>query len=346
MSHSLYSTYHLDRVVQRLRQQPRFFLNRFFKEEVTHETEEIFFDTVENSEGITPFVHPLHEGRILTHKGYKTNSYKPAYVKEKVIHDPELPLKRMAGEAFGGSMSAEQRLRLHVINDVNRLRERLNNRLEVMAAEVCKTGKALIKGEGFNHLVDFGRDASLTIDLSKQDTKAEDKWSNPDMKMTEFLEAKSQLVRDKSNRAARATDLIMGPTAWNWFRANNEVKKSAELLRNVDSTIVLTPSEQTEDIQYKGRFGDFDVFVHYGRYLDDGVEKRFLEPNEIMLMGKSIEGVRHFGAIKDLKAQISARQFFLKSWETEDPSHRYIMIQSAPLLVPYDANASCLIKAS
>ncbi|MDQ3232828.1 MAG: major capsid protein, partial [Pseudobdellovibrionaceae bacterium] len=117
-------------------------------------------------------------------------------------------------------------------------------------------------------------------------------------------------------------------------------------LRNVDSTIVLTPTEQSQEIQYKGRFGDYDVFVHYGRYLDEGVEKRFLEPTEAMLMGKSIEGVRHFGAIKDLKAEISARQFFLKSWETDDPSHRYIMIQSAPLLVPYDTNATFLMKVA
>lgn len=341
MSPSLYSTWYFDRVVRRLRQQPRFFLNRYFPTEVVHESEEILFDVVESSEGITPFVHPLHEGKILTHKGYKTKSYKPAYVKEKVVHDPELPLKRMAGESLGGSMSAEQRMRLHVINDVNRLRERLNNRLEVMAAEVAKTGRAVIKGEGFDHVVDFGRAEELNIELSEAD-----KWSNPEVKITEFLEEKSQLVRDKSNNAARATDLIMGASAWNYFRGNNEVKRAADLLRNVDTTLVLTPTQQSEDVQYKGRFGDFDVFVHYGRYLDDGVEKRFLEPTEVLLSGQSIEGVRHYGSIKDLKIDNGARPFFLKSWETEDPSHRYIMIQSAPLLVPYDPNATCLIKVA
>ncbi|RYZ75155.1 MAG: hypothetical protein EOP04_33685 [Proteobacteria bacterium] len=99
-------------------------------------------------------------------------------------------------------------------------------------------------------------------------------------------------------------------------------------------------------MQYKGRFGDYDIFVHYGRYQDEGVERRFIEPNEVLIMGQSIDGVRHFGAIKDLKAEMAARRFFMKSWEIEDPSHRYIMIQSAPLLVPYDPNATCLIRVT
>jgi hypothetical protein len=338
----IYTTYHLHRVVNRLKLQPRFFLNRYFPTEVTHESEEVYFDVVESSEGISPFVHPLHQGKLLTHEGYETKSYKPAYVKEKVVHDAERPLKRLAGEPFGGSLSAEQRMRLHVVLDTERLRERLQNRLEVMATEVCKTGKATIIGEGLSAQLDFGRDPDLTIANLPDDQK----WTNLDLNMTEFLEDKSRRVATKSNRNARANDLILGSRAWTLFRNNKEVRAAATLLRNVDSSVVLTPKEQSEDIQYKGSFGDYNVFVHYGTYLDDGREKQFFDPGEALLIGKSIDGVRHFGAIKDRKAQLKAMPFFLKSWENEDPSHRYIMIQSAPLLVSYDPNAACLMQVA
>ena len=158
----IYTTYYLNDLVRKIKTQPKFFLNRYFKRQVNHEREEIYFDVVERSVGITPYVHPLHQGKVLENRGYKTNAYKPAYVKERVVHDPERPLTRLPGEGFGGLMSAQRRAKIHIANDVRELKERLDNRLEVMALEVCKTGKVHIKGEGFDHLLDFGRDKSLS----------------------------------------------------------------------------------------------------------------------------------------------------------------------------------------
>jgi hypothetical protein len=51
------------------------------------------------------------------------------------------------------------------------------------------------------------------------------------------------------------------------------------------------------------------------------------------------DGVRHFGAIRDLDAGIQARQYFVKSWREPDPSRQFLLMQSAPLLVPYRPNA-------
>jgi hypothetical protein len=59
----------------------------------------------------------------------------------------------------------------------------------------------------------------------------------------------------------------------------------------------------------------------------------------VLVGSTGIDGVRHFGAIRDLKAGIQARQYFVKSWEEEDPSRRFLLMQSAPLLVPYRPNA-------
>ena len=58
----------------------------------------------------------------------------------------------------------------------------------------------------------------------------------------------------------------------------------------------------------------------------------------VVLASTEIQGTRHFGAVRDLKAGIQPRQFFVKSWEMEDPSVRYMLGQSAPLLVPYQKN--------
>jgi hypothetical protein len=338
----LYNTWYLNRMVEKVKPMPRFFLSRYFPDQVNHDTEEIYFDVVEHSHGLTPFVHPLHQGKVLKHRGYQTKSYKPAYLKEKVVHDAERPLTREAGEQFGGSMSAEQRARTHILKDIQELKERFMNRLEIMALEICKYGQVTIKGEGFDHVVNFQRNPALTV-IAGDD---ESKWSNHDFDMRKFFEERARDIRKYSNRTARAVDIIMGSEAWDHFVENKQFEKLMDIRRGVDSTIPLTPMEQSEDIQYKGHFGDFNIFVHYGIYNDTDVkeEKKFLGANEVLMAAKSIEGVRHFGMIKDRKAKWKAIPYFLKSWEDEDPSHLYIMIQSAPLLVTYDPNAMCLME--
>ena len=57
-----------------------------------------------------------------------------------------------------------------------------------------------------------------------------------------------------------------------------------------------------------------------------------------------IEGVRHYGAIKDEKAGFQALDYFQKSWTVEDPAARILLLQSAPLVVPYRVNACLAAK--
>lgn len=56
--------------------------------------------------------------------------------------------------------------------------------------------------------------------------------------------------------------------------------------------------------------------------------------------GAQIQGVRAFGAIRDETAGFQAMPYYPKSWVDEDPSVRYLLMQSAPLVVPTRVNAS------
>ena len=85
----------------------------------------------------------------------------------------------------------------------------------------------------------------------------------------------------------------------------------------------------------------FNIFVYSGWYIDDSGTEQPILPNGTVLMGsKQIMGYRAFGAIRDEQAGFQAVSYFVKSWVQEDPAVRYIMMQSAPLVVPYRVNAS------
>ena len=66
----------------------------------------------------------------------------------------------------------------------------------------------------------------------------------------------------------------------------------------------------------------------------------YLPDGTVIITSPDLEGVRAYGAIKDEAAGYQALPFFPKSWVEHDPAVRYLLLQSAPLIVPYRVNAS------
>lgn len=336
MSYDIYSTAFLNRVVDDLAPTPTVFLDLFFPEVLTHDTEEVYFDKVTDKPRLTPFVHPLHEGKVIDSAGYITKSVKPAYLKDLRVHNPQKALKRRAGEALTGSLTPAQRQQANIVADLADQSRMFTRRLEVMAIEAIRDGKATIIGEGFNAQVDFGRDASLTETLVSGD-----KWdatTAPDIPTQ--LEEWSQEIADFDGSVEA---VIMDVKAWNLMRKNPYVEKLLDIRRGIaDTSLVIEPQMAIRaGVQYKGMVGNFPIWVYTGSYIDpaDGQTKKYMTDNTVVLAGRRVEGVRHFGAIMDVDVLV-ARERYAQSWTERNPSRRMMMMESAPLLVPYRPNSS------
>lgn len=333
----IYNTAFLNRVVDDLAPVPTVFLDLFFPEVLTHDTEEVYFDKVSDKPRLTPFVHPLHEGKVVDSVGYSTKSVKPAYVKDLRVHNPLKALKRRAGEALTGSLTPAQRQQANIVADLADQNRMFTRRLEVMAIEAVRDGKATVIGEGFNAVIDFGRDNSLTETLTNND-----RWSIVDANAPDIpaqLEAWSQQIADFDGSVDA---VIMDVKAWNLLRKAPSVKGLLEIRRGDTSTLVLSPETAVKaGVQYKGDLGNFQIWVYTGSYIDpaDGQTKKYMPDNTVVLAGRRLEGVRHFGAIMDVDVLV-ARERYAQSWTERNPSRRMLMMESAPLLVPYRPNSA------
>jgi hypothetical protein len=341
MSYDLYSTAFLNRVVDDLAPVPTVFLDLFFPEVLTHDTEEVYFDKVTDKPRLTPFVHPLHEGKVIDSAGYITKSVKPAYVKDLRVHNPLKALKRRAGESLTGSLTPAQRQQANIVADLADQNRMFTRRMEVMAIEAIRDGKATIIGEGFNAVVDFGRDASLTETLTSGD-----RWSTADLDIPAQLEEWSQQIADFDGSVEA---VIMDVKAWNLMRNNSKVQKLLDIRRGVaDTNLIIEPQMAVRaGVQYKGMVGNFPIWVYTGSYIDpaDGQTKKYMPDNTVVLAGRRVEGVRHFGAIMDVEVLV-ARERYAQSWIEKNPSRRMVMMESAPLLVPYRPNSSMKITVA
>lgn len=341
MAIDIYGTAYLNRLVAELAPVPSVFLSLFFPEVLVHDTEEVYFDKVKDKPRLTPFVHPLHQGKIVGSIGYETRSVKPAYVKDLRVHNPLKALKRRAGEPLLGNLSPAERQRLNLIADMVDQDRMLARRMEVMAIEAIRDGKATIIGDGFNAVVDFGRDASLNVTLA-----GDAKWdaaTSPDI--IQQLEDWSGMIADFDGMVEV---VIMDRKAWALLRKNEQVRKLLDTRRGDASTLRLDPKLAMQvGAQYKGALGEFEIWVYSGTYIDpaDGQTKPYIPDNTVVLAGSRVEGVRHYGAIMDVDV-LQARERYVTSWTERNPSRRMLSLESAPLLVPYRPNGSMKVKVA
>jgi hypothetical protein len=329
----LFSTNVLTAVVADLKGNTQFLLDRYFPTVQSESSEEIHFDVMDGMRRIAPFVSPLVEGQIVDNLNYKTFTFKPAYIKDKRVFDMNRPLKRMAGEQLTGTMSPGNRLRALIANEMTDQLNMFLRRQEVMAGEILATGKVTIVGDKYPQaIIDFGRAAGNTVIASPL-------WSTTSNPLDD-LQNWSQIVLKSTG--VMLNDVIMTVDSWVAFRNNTNVKDRLSLQR-VQQTMPTMgqPAQIEEGGVFMGNVDGFNVFVYSGWYVDpaDGVEKTILPIGTVLLCSPAMEGVRAYGAIRDEEAGLQPVPYYVKSWVEPDPSVRFIMLQSAPLLVPYRPNA-------
>ena len=330
----IYSTTALNRTVEDLRRSPSFFLGLFFGQIETSDTEDIKFDVENNRPRISPFVSPLVEGQLVESAGYVTKSFSPAYVKDKRVHNPNKAFKRAMGEKIGGSSTPANRLQRALVRDLADQQEMLTRRKELMAAEALRTGKVTVTGEKYpTVVVDFGRDPALTV-VKTTGTK----WGDTGVDPITDVENWTLLVFQKSG--VSPTDIVMDTAAWQQYRLSPTFDKLVDKRRLNDVEMVRYAAVIAAGGRFQGRIGDQNIWLFENSYVDEnGVEQKFLPNGTVILGSAAIEGVQHHGAIRDVEA-LFPQESYTKSWVIQDPSVRILLMQSAPLVVPYRPNAS------
>ena len=339
MAVDVFSTDVLTAVLQSLLGNPQFLLDRFFGITQAEASEQIHFDVMQGKRRVSPFVSPLVEGQVVASQGFVTNTFTPAYIKDKRVFDMNRPLKRSAGEQIGGTLSPPDRLRALIAFDMQDQLNMLRRRLEVMCGEVLATGKSTITGDKYpTVVVDFGRASSHTFTAAPL-------WSAATPPILNNLQDWAQIVLQDTG--VFPNDVIMTPDVWKVFRSDTAVQNVLNVFRAYTSEPTMMPNAQVaEGGVPMGQIEGFNIYVYSGWYVDpaDGVEKPILPAGTVIMASPSLEGVQAYGAIRDEEIGLQPVPYYVKSWIQFDPSVRYVMLQSAPIMVPYRPNASLAVK--
>lgn len=333
----IYTTTAMMTVLHSLRSTaPRFLLDTFFPMATFSDTEEIAFDAEDDDIELAPFVSPLVAGRVGADKGYQTRFFAPAYIKP--LHDlkPNEVLRRTAGEPLGGSLTAEQRRQLILGQKLQRQMQQILRRKEVMASEVLRTGRCIVKGVDYPETqVDFGRDPSLTVALA-----GAARWGEAGVSPYDDVQGWLDLVGAASGAAA--THVVMEAKAWALYAADPKLEKRLDTTLNQTGSIDLgyQPGVPGTAV-YRGRIGQVTFWTYNDTYKDAGVSLPLLPDFTVIVSAAAAaEGVQAHGAILDEDAGYQSVEMFPKTWVEPNPSRRYLLTQSAPLVYQRRPNAT------
>lgn len=357
----LFSTDVLMGVVRDLKLPGSTVLDRYFPEVSQDESEEIHFDVIDNRRRLAPFVAPYAPGKVVSVTGQQTRTFRPAYVKDKRPFDIQRPLKRVPGERIGGGYTAAERVQILLASELEDMQRNWRRRLEWMAVSALVNASVVVTGDEYSSVtVNFGRNAALTPTALAGTAR----WGESAADPLANLDTWADLVHQASG--VRPTDVMMDVTTWGKFKKNAEVSNRLDQIHasgvNVNFSAMMGAQEGAT---YMGTVDGFNIFVYSGWFVDpaDNLEKPLFPALRIAMASPvnpsagvpgaaagaidpdaGISGVQAFGAIRDHAADFVAEPFFVKSWLQEDPSVRWVMAQSAPLIVPRRTNATLSVQ--
>ena len=175
----------------------------------------------------------------------------------------------------------------------------------------------------------------------RADLRQRDPVSDPAAKP--LVDLANWSVASLQSQGIMLNDVLMSPAVWNAFRANESVNIALDRSRALTTPPSLSNNQMLQEGGvYMGSIDSFNIYVYQGWYVDPATatERPIMPNNVAVLTSPLLQGVRAFGAIRDEEAGLQAVPYYVKSWIEPDPSVRFILLQSAPLLVPYRVNAS------
>jgi hypothetical protein len=315
----------------------RFFLNTFFRNVVTHTTEKVELDIYKGTRRLAAYVNPIKDGKIVEREGFETFETRPAYIKERTALRVSDTRTRSIGENIYNASTPEERAAQILGEDLAMLEERVARREEQMCAEAITTGKVVVKGDGWDALVDFGYKVGENI---KSLTGAGSAWnsvkSDPMKNLDDWRLEISRRCGISPNYC-----IVGRKVAWAILR-NKTITDQLDKINMMVGR--LAPAALPNGISYIGELylptGNVQIYSYDEVYNHPATgEVTPLVPDDMVILGSDQARCQmNYGLIQNLHSLQAVPRFPLV-WTEPNGSARFVQLESAPMPNIYQVDA-------
>jgi len=279
-----------------------------------------------------PYVSPVREGVVMKKLGVRTDSIKLPYLKPKYDVSAAEAANRMPGENPYSARTPAERAQEILGKRLMEGKTAIARTIETQAAQALVAGKVTAKGkdgEGIDWTVevDFGRDPSATVTKPSGEY-----WTVPAVNPFDDLRQWGMAALKAGGYSP--TEVVMGTDALAAFLLNPNVMKLMDNRRFNVGQVDMKPYAG-QGVTYVGTAEGMNIY-HYAEWYEDaatGALTEMIPKNAVVLGSRNTRNTVHYGAIVDMEFDPRAieRKIFPKSWVQEDPSVRWLLLQSSPL---------------
>lgn len=326
---NIYDWRSMTRSINAIKPAPRMLQDLIFTERNTNPVDTIDVDIELGGREMAPFVTPMEGGVIVNKGGFHTQTIKTPRMR---------PKKGFTAQELYGSREAGQTMFVDGVADINAARARkiakeqalMKNAVDTTVEWMCGqalSGQMVVNQENVAFQVDFLLPAEHKPTLLTTD-KWDDEACDAETIRKQF-EAWTELIEDETG----ASDLIciMGSAAASAFLGTCKSSDWFDSRRVNAGDITWNATDA-----YMGNFGGIPMYRYRMGNVKDasGMATKVIPSNVCVLVDRGARTSIEFGNILDLKAGVNIQsEYFSKSWETEDPSLRWILAESRPLPV-------------
>jgi hypothetical protein len=346
--YGLFSTRTMIQALEEMFPPERFLLDTFYHRTEQFTTEYVDIDFYKGARTVAGYVSPEQEGNVVGRIGYQTFSYRPPYIKEKMAMKPSDMLNRRFGTTIYQAESPLQRAARQLALDMQYLDDTISRAEELQASQGLFQGQLqLLDG---NWLI-FPQAPTHQIDALEFD------WTdtvNSDP-LADLIEWHDMVARDSGivpDTVIMGTDVIKAYINHPKVANNTAALSSIRVERGQ-----IDPKVLGKGVTYYGYIAEIDCDIYkYNSYYvpsnaPQGTQQIPMVPLNALLMASSnMRADQLYGPILDMEADdpdaadgvegsLEPFRRFPKSWVTKDPSRRWIMLQSSPLMIPTQVDA-------
>lgn len=319
----------------------------FFPSVRTFDTKSIDIDVeTKGQRKVASFVSPQLRGTFVERRGYKTQTFTPAYIAPYMVTTAEQILDRMPGEALYNPVTPEARAAEILARDLAELDRRITRREELMAREAIFEGQITITGEGLGE----GKKITFWDPEDRPYTEVATSWTESTANPLDDLRT---ICRDITRKTGRTPSVMLcGIKAANALMAHLQKQESAINQRRV-MLGQINPMAMADGVTFIGdlSYPALQVMTYDEWYFDDETETDLpMVPEDCVLI--VCRGAPTTRAYASVVLTDPVRGFYsvvgdraANSWISMDnPRGRILQLTCAPLMVVHEPQCFHVIK--